>query len=50
LKSEGHKIHEQKVTLADGTKGIFLVNKSTFKGENGEILGLVTVLQDITEL
>jgi len=50
LKSGGFKTHEQEMILANGTKGIFLVNRSTFKDENGEILGLVTVLQDITEL
>ncbi|MDQ1274976.1 MAG: hypothetical protein QG610_549 [Euryarchaeota archaeon] len=50
LKSGGSKTQEQEVILADGTRGIFLVNKSTFKDKNGEVLGLVTVLQDITEL
>ena len=33
----------------DGSKAIFLVNRSTFNDKNGDILGLVTVLQDITE-
>lgn len=50
LASGGSKTQEQEVILADGTRGIFLVNKSTFKDENGEVLGLVTVLQDVTEL
>lgn len=50
LKSGGNKTHEQEVTFADGTSGIFLVNRSTFRDENGEVMGLVTVLQDITEL
>jgi PAS domain S-box-containing protein len=50
LESGRGKTYEQEVILADGTIGIFLVNRSTFKDENGEVLGLVTVLQDITEL
>jgi PAS domain S-box-containing protein len=35
---------------ADGIKRTFLTNKSTFSGEKGEILGLVTVMQDITQI
>jgi PAS domain S-box-containing protein len=35
---------------ADGIKRIFLTNKSTFSGDKGEILGLVTVMQDITQI
>ncbi|MHC1755680.1 MAG: PAS domain-containing protein [Methanosarcina sp.] len=50
LKSGECKTHEQEVILADGTRAIFLVNRSTFKDENGMVLGLVTVMQDITEL
>lgn len=50
LASGESKTHEQEVTHADGTRGIFLVNRSAFKDKNGDVLGLVTVLQDITEL
>jgi len=50
LKSGGSRTHEQEMVLADGEKRIFLVNRSTFKGESGDIFGLVTVLQDITGL
>lgn len=50
LKSGESKTHEQEMLLEDGTNGIFVVNRSVFKDEKGEILGLVTVLQDITEL
>ncbi|MCC4769828.1 PAS domain S-box protein [Methanosarcina sp. DH2] len=35
---------------ADGIKRSFLVNKSAFSDEKGEIFGLVTVMQDITEI
>ncbi|MGB9938505.1 PAS domain S-box protein [Methanosarcina sp.] len=35
---------------ADGVKRTFLTNKSTFSGERGEILGFVTVMQDITQV
>lgn len=35
---------------ADGIKRTFLATKSTFKGERGEVLGLVTVMQDITQI
>jgi PAS domain S-box-containing protein len=49
LKSGGRKIHEQEVVLVDGSKATFLVNRSTFNNYNGDIIGLVTVLQDITE-
>lgn len=50
LRSGENETHEQEVTLANGTTGVFLVNKSVIKNENGEVLGLVTVLQEITEL
>ena len=35
---------------ADGIKRTFLATKSIFKGERGEVLGLVTVMQDITQV
>ena len=35
---------------ADGVRRIFLTNKSTLSGERGEIIGLVTVMQEITEI
>ena len=50
LKRSGTSIHEYEGICADGIKRTFLVNKSTFNNEEGEISGLVTVLQDITEL
>ncbi|MHC1754560.1 MAG: PAS domain S-box protein [Methanosarcina sp.] len=49
FKHGGTSIHEYEGICADGIKREFLVNKSTFCNENGEILGIVTVLQDITE-
>lgn len=50
LRSGDTRTFEQKILCADGIKRIFLVNVSAFKNENGRIQGLVTVLQDITEL
>lgn len=49
LKNGGKSTYEYEGICADGVKRVFLVNKSTFCNEKGEILGLVTVLQDITE-
>ena len=49
LRQGGTSTHEYEGICADGIKRLFLVNKSTFSNENGEILGLFTVLQDITE-
>jgi len=49
FKHGGTSMHEYGGICADGIKRLFLVNKSTFSNEKGEILGLVTVLQDITE-
>jgi len=50
LRSGGSRTFEQKIVCADGIKRIFLVNVSAFKNEKGRVQGLVTVLQDITEL
>ncbi|MGB9927803.1 MAG: PAS domain-containing sensor histidine kinase [Methanosarcina sp.] len=49
LEQGGSRTHEYEGISADGIKRDFLVNKSTFNNEKGEILGIVTVLQDITE-
>lgn len=49
LKRGGTITHEYEGICADSIKRVFLINKSTFSSENGEILGLVTVLQDVTE-
>lgn len=50
LRYGGTKTKEYEGICADGIKRTFLVNKTTFNNEKGEIAGLVTVLQDITEL
>ena len=50
LKSRGSRVHEQEVILADGTSRTFFVNRSTFTDEQGDISGLVTIMQDITKL
>jgi PAS domain S-box-containing protein len=47
--SGGTSIHEYEGICADGIKREFLANRSIFRNEKGEILGLITVLQDITE-
>ena len=41
---------EQELILADGTKRTFIVNKSPLRDEKGEIIGIVTLMQDITDL
>ncbi len=41
---------EQELIVADGTKKTFIVNKSALSDEKGEIIGIVTVMQDVTEL
>jgi PAS domain S-box-containing protein len=50
LSSGGSRTFEQKIVCADGIKRIFLVNVSALNNEKGRVQGLVTVLQDITEL
>ena len=50
LKNGGTSTHEYKGVCADGIKRTFLINKSTFNSDKGEITGLITILQDITEL
>ncbi|MDQ1254632.1 MAG: hypothetical protein QG646_3902 [Euryarchaeota archaeon] len=39
---------EQELILADGTKRTFIVNKSPLRDDKGEIIGIVTLMQDIT--
>jgi PAS domain S-box-containing protein len=50
LKSGESLTLECKGICADQVKRSFLVNKSAFSDERGEIHGLVTVMQDITEI
>jgi PAS domain S-box-containing protein len=50
LKSGESLTLECKGICADRVKRSFLVNKSAFSDERGEIHGLVTVMQDITEI
>ncbi|HWR26068.1 MAG TPA: PAS domain S-box protein [Methanosarcina sp.] len=45
----GTSIHEYEGICADGIRREFLANRSTFSNGKGEILGLITILQDITE-
>ncbi|WP_440945079.1 PAS domain S-box protein [Methanosarcina sp. T3] len=48
LNKGGKRTYEYEGICADGVRRVFLVNKSTFSSEKGEIRGLITVLQDIT--
>ncbi|MEL7664362.1 MAG: PAS domain-containing protein [Methanosarcina mazei] len=50
LNHGGSRTEEQEFIVADGTTKTFILNKSALKDENGEIAGIVTVMQDITEL
>lgn len=49
LKKGGKHTYEYEGICADGIRRVFLVNKSTFSNEIGEVRGLITVLQDITD-
>jgi len=49
LKNGGKHTYEYQGICADGVRRVFLVNKSTFSSEKGEVHGLIIVLQDITE-
>ena len=50
MKTGKTRTDEQEFILADGTKRTFIVNKSPLKDDKGEIIGIVTLMQDITEL
>jgi PAS domain-containing protein len=50
MKTGKTRTDEQEFILADGTKTTFIVNKSPLRDEKGEIIGIVTLMQDITEL
>jgi PAS domain S-box-containing protein len=50
LRSGSTRTFEQEIACADGVKRVFLVNISALNDEKKEIQGLVTVLQDVTEL
>lgn len=48
IRSGGTRTLETEIVCADGIKRTFIVNFSAFNNENGEVQGLVIVLQDIT--
>lgn len=50
LRSGDTRTIEQEIVCEDGIKRIFLINFSALNNENEKAQGLVTVLQDITEL
>jgi len=49
MNSKGHQIYEANVKYADGTLRDVLFNKETHINECGDVLGLVGIMQDITE-
>ncbi|AKB57548.1 PAS domain-containing sensor histidine kinase [Methanosarcina barkeri] len=50
LNHGGTRTIEQELIVADGTTKTFILNKSALCDEKGETIGIVTVMQDITEL
>lgn len=50
LSHGGMRTDEEDFIVADGTTKTFILNKSALCDEKGEIIGIVTVMQDITEL
>ncbi len=50
LNHGGTRTIEQELIVADGTTKIFILNKSALCDEERETLGIITVMQDITEL
>ncbi|AKB51429.1 sensory transduction histidine kinase [Methanosarcina barkeri str. Wiesmoor] len=50
LNHGGTRTIEQELIVADGTTKTFILNKSALCDEEGETIGIVTVMQDITEL
>jgi len=50
LKFGGKRTDEQELIVADGTKRVFIVNKSALSNEKGKVIGILTVMQDVTEL
>ncbi len=49
LNKSGSKTYEVEISDGQGIKHSMLLNKSTYPGPDGEIAGLVGVMQDITE-
>lgn len=50
IKNKGTSTHKYEALCADGIVRTFIVNKSTFDNGKGEVAGIITILQDITEL
>lgn len=50
LSNGGARTDEEEFIVADGTTKTFILNKSALYNEEGEVVGIVTVMQDITEL
>lgn len=49
MNNKGHQRYEANVKYADGTLRDVLFNKATHLNEHGDVLGLVGIMQDITE-
>jgi len=50
ISEPGASGHEAKIQCADGVEHDFLFNKATFADANGQVLGIVGVMTDITDL
>lgn len=50
MRTGGARTEELEIIVADGTKRTFIVNKSALSDEKGEVIGIITLMQDITEL
>ncbi len=49
MKQKGHQVYESKVKYADGSYHDVIFSKAAHINKSGEVLGLVGVMQDITE-
>ena len=49
LSNTGLQTHETAITCADGVKRDFLLSRSTFTDHNGNIAGILSVMQDLTD-
>lgn len=50
LEEGGSSIHEHEVLCADGGKRVFLSTRTTYRDYDGQVAGLVSIMQDITGL
>ncbi|WP_440956269.1 PAS domain-containing protein [Methanosarcina sp. Mfa9] len=50
IKTGGSQLEEYKAFCADGMKRDFLTSRTAYRNEEGEVAGMVSVLQDITRI